>query len=158
MEVEVDPGSGTITWRFFSTSDGRQVTVSQADVQNVVPAPEPLGEIEFEWDPAYRDKARQEPDRAAYAAWLAAQGAARLLGSFSGNKGLARGRGLAGIGRAVGVTGDQANTLEGQAERISGDLRHDGVAALADVALLLVTVTVVFLVSHAGLLRVRGMR
>jgi vancomycin resistance protein YoaR len=44
MEVSVDPGAGLITWRFYSTSDGRQVTVSEANVQNVVPAPEPLYE------------------------------------------------------------------------------------------------------------------
>ena len=44
MEVYVDPGAGLITWKFYSTSDGRTVQVSQADVQNVVPAPEPLYE------------------------------------------------------------------------------------------------------------------
>jgi vancomycin resistance protein YoaR len=40
----VDPGAGLITWKFYSTSDGRTVQVSQADVRNVVPAPEPLYE------------------------------------------------------------------------------------------------------------------
>ena len=44
MEVEVNPGAGRITWRFFSTPDGRQVQVGNAQVTNVVPAPEPLYE------------------------------------------------------------------------------------------------------------------
>ena len=44
MEVYVSPGNGSMTWRFYSTSDGRQVTVSPPEVSNVVPAPEPLYE------------------------------------------------------------------------------------------------------------------
>jgi vancomycin resistance protein YoaR len=44
MEVYVNPAAGRITWKFYSTSDGRQVTVGQPDVQNVVPAPDPLYE------------------------------------------------------------------------------------------------------------------
>jgi len=44
MEVVVNPGAGLITWQFYSTSDGRQVTVSAANIQNVVPAPTPLYE------------------------------------------------------------------------------------------------------------------
>ncbi len=44
MEVAVNPGAVLITWQFYSTSDGRQVTVSAANVQNVVPAPAPLYE------------------------------------------------------------------------------------------------------------------
>jgi vancomycin resistance protein YoaR len=44
MEVYVNPGASRITWRFYSTSDGRQVTVSPAEVTNLVPAPEPLYE------------------------------------------------------------------------------------------------------------------
>ena len=39
MEVFVDPVASRITWKFYSTSDGRQVTVNQPNVQNVVPAP-----------------------------------------------------------------------------------------------------------------------
>ncbi|MGH2522524.1 MAG: G5 domain-containing protein, partial [Anaerolineales bacterium] len=39
--------AGRITWKFYSTSDGRQVTVSSPEVQNVTPAPEPL----YEEDP-----------------------------------------------------------------------------------------------------------
>ena len=41
MEVYVNPATSRITWKFYSTSDGRQTTVSAADVQNEVPAPEP---------------------------------------------------------------------------------------------------------------------
>ena len=44
MEVTVDPASSRITWQFYSTSDGRQTTVGQPNVQNVVPAPAPLYE------------------------------------------------------------------------------------------------------------------
>jgi len=44
MEVKVDPAASRITWQFYSTSDGRQTTVSQPNVQNVVPAPVPMYE------------------------------------------------------------------------------------------------------------------
>lgn len=44
MEVFVNPATSQIQWRFYSTSDGRQTTVSQPDVANVVPAPAPLYE------------------------------------------------------------------------------------------------------------------
>jgi vancomycin resistance protein YoaR len=44
MEVSVNPAASRLTWRFYSTSDGRQVTVSEPTVQNVVPAPDPLYE------------------------------------------------------------------------------------------------------------------
>jgi vancomycin resistance protein YoaR len=44
MEVNVDQAGRKITWSFYSTSDGRQTTVSQPTVQNVVPAPPPLYE------------------------------------------------------------------------------------------------------------------
>ncbi len=45
MEVYVNPAASRITWKFYSTSDGRQTTVGQPDVQNVVPAPDPLYEL-----------------------------------------------------------------------------------------------------------------
>jgi hypothetical protein len=48
MEVYINEAAGRITWKFYSTSDGRQVQVSAADVENVVPAPEPL----YEEDPS----------------------------------------------------------------------------------------------------------
>lgn len=44
MEVYVNPAASRITWKFYSTSDGRQTTVNTANVQNVVPAPDPLYE------------------------------------------------------------------------------------------------------------------
>src|SRR5205085_4216509 len=44
MEVYVNKAASRITWKFYSTSDGRSTTVSPANVQNVVPAPEPLYE------------------------------------------------------------------------------------------------------------------
>jgi vancomycin resistance protein YoaR len=47
MEVYVNEQSGRLTWKFYSTWDGRQVTVSRAQVENRVPAPEPL----YEEDP-----------------------------------------------------------------------------------------------------------
>jgi vancomycin resistance protein YoaR len=48
MEVYVNEQSGRLTWKFYSTWDGRQVTVSRAQVENVIPHPEPL----YEEDPA----------------------------------------------------------------------------------------------------------
>ncbi|MCC6188101.1 MAG: VanW family protein [Anaerolineales bacterium] len=51
MEVYVNPAAGRLTWRFYSTSDGRQVTVGPPDVRNVVPAPEPLYEEDPELAP-----------------------------------------------------------------------------------------------------------
>ncbi len=47
MEVYVNPATARITWKFYSTSDGRQVTVKPPVIENVVPAPEPL----YEEDP-----------------------------------------------------------------------------------------------------------
>lgn len=47
MEVYINESAGRITWKFYSTSDGRKVQVSAAQVENVVPSPEPL----YEEDP-----------------------------------------------------------------------------------------------------------
>jgi vancomycin resistance protein YoaR len=47
MEVYVNEAAGRITWKFYSTSDGRQVSVSAPTVQDVVPHPEAL----YEEDP-----------------------------------------------------------------------------------------------------------
>ena len=44
MEVTVDRAASRINWKFYSTSDGRQTTVNAANVQNVVPAPQPMYE------------------------------------------------------------------------------------------------------------------
>ncbi|MFZ5902122.1 MAG: VanW family protein [Chloroflexota bacterium] len=40
METYVDPGARTLTWKFYSTSDGRTVTWKTTGPQNVVNAPE----------------------------------------------------------------------------------------------------------------------
>jgi vancomycin resistance protein YoaR len=48
MEVYVNPAAARITWKFYSTSDGRQVAVKPAMIENVVPAPDPV----YEEDPA----------------------------------------------------------------------------------------------------------
>jgi len=47
MEVYVSPTAGRITWKFYSTSDGRQVSVAPPVVENFVPHPDPL----YEEDP-----------------------------------------------------------------------------------------------------------
>lgn len=44
METYVDPGARTITWKFYSTSDGRVVEWNTSGLQNVVEAPEPVYE------------------------------------------------------------------------------------------------------------------
>ena len=64
---------------------------------------------------------------------LLAQVAAGALGRLAGDEGLARGRGLAGIGGEVGVARDQRELRRRQAQRIGRDLGHDGVGALADI-------------------------
>jgi len=42
METYVDPSSSSITWKFYSTSDNRQVKWETSGVTNVVPAPDPI--------------------------------------------------------------------------------------------------------------------
>ena len=64
---------------------------------------------------------------------LAAQVAAGAFGRHAGDEGLARGRGLAGVGGEIGVARDQRELRRGQAQRIGRDLGHDGVGALADI-------------------------
>jgi vancomycin resistance protein YoaR len=39
METNVDVGSRSLTWQFYSTPDGRSVTVNTTGAQNLVPAP-----------------------------------------------------------------------------------------------------------------------
>ena len=41
METSVDLGSRSLTWKFYSTPDGRKVTWNTTGPQNVVPAPDP---------------------------------------------------------------------------------------------------------------------
>ncbi len=60
METYPDAGSRKLTWKFYSTSDGRSVDWTTTGPQNIVPAPEPLfvetdelelGEIrQVDWD------------------------------------------------------------------------------------------------------------
>ncbi len=44
METYVSPEARTLTWKFYSTSDGRSVTWETTGPQNVTPAPKPLFE------------------------------------------------------------------------------------------------------------------
>jgi vancomycin resistance protein YoaR len=44
METYVNAGARTLTWKFYSTSDGRSVTWETTGPQNIVPAPKPLFE------------------------------------------------------------------------------------------------------------------
>src|SRR5258708_35754576 len=41
METNVDLGSRSLTWKFYSTPDGRTVKVESTGPQNIVPAPAP---------------------------------------------------------------------------------------------------------------------
>lgn len=41
METYFYPNAGQLEWKFYSTSDGRQVEVSGPVVENIIPAPEP---------------------------------------------------------------------------------------------------------------------
>ncbi len=61
MEVYVNPAAGRITWKFYSTSDGRKVTVKPALIENVVPPPDPL----YEEDPALTQGDLKQVDYAA---------------------------------------------------------------------------------------------
>ncbi|MBI1855331.1 MAG: VanW family protein [Chloroflexi bacterium] len=42
METNVDLNTRSLTWTFYSTSDGRSVTADTTGPQNIVPAPDPL--------------------------------------------------------------------------------------------------------------------
>src|SRR5688572_23489864 len=46
--METYMGSGSLTWKFYSTSEGRTVTWETTGVTNVVPAPEPVFEVNQE--------------------------------------------------------------------------------------------------------------
>jgi vancomycin resistance protein YoaR len=61
MEVYVNKAASRITWKFYSTSDGRTTSVSPANVQNVVPAPEP----KYEEDPTLAAGVIKQVDYAA---------------------------------------------------------------------------------------------
>jgi vancomycin resistance protein YoaR len=48
METYVNMNARTLTWKFYSTKDGRSVTWETTGTTNVVPAPEPLYEVNNE--------------------------------------------------------------------------------------------------------------
>jgi hypothetical protein len=48
--METYMGSGSLTWKFYSTSDGRSVTYDTSGPINVVSAPEPMFEENPELD------------------------------------------------------------------------------------------------------------
>jgi len=48
METYVNVGARSLTWKFYSTSDGRSVTWETTGPTNVVPAPSPLFEVNDE--------------------------------------------------------------------------------------------------------------
>ena len=42
METYINRNNATLTWKFYSTSDGRQVTWDTTGLKNIVPAPDPV--------------------------------------------------------------------------------------------------------------------
>jgi vancomycin resistance protein YoaR len=59
--METYLGSGSLTWKFYSTSDGRSVTYDTTGPTNVVPAPSPL----FEENPELKKNEMKQVDWAA---------------------------------------------------------------------------------------------
>jgi vancomycin resistance protein YoaR len=51
METSVDEGSRSLTWRFYSTYDGRSVQWDTSGLQNTVPAPKPLFRLNADLNP-----------------------------------------------------------------------------------------------------------
>ena len=51
METSVDESSRSLTWRFYSTWDGRTVQWENSGLQNVVPAPRPLFRLNADLKP-----------------------------------------------------------------------------------------------------------
>ncbi|MDO9130979.1 MAG: VanW family protein, partial [Anaerolineales bacterium] len=49
--METYPGASRLTWKFYSTSDGRTVDVSPSGPRDVVPAPEPLFQENSDLEP-----------------------------------------------------------------------------------------------------------
>jgi vancomycin resistance protein YoaR len=64
METYVDVGARTITWKLYSTSDGRSITWETTGASNVVPPPEPV----FEENPDLNKNQIKEVDHAAQGA------------------------------------------------------------------------------------------
>jgi vancomycin resistance protein YoaR len=61
METYVNVQARTLTWKFYSTSDGRSVTSQTTGPTNVVPAPPPL----FEENPEFKKNEMKQVDWAA---------------------------------------------------------------------------------------------
>lgn len=61
METDVNVGARTLTWRIYSTSDGRSVTWETTGPQNIVPAPETV----FEENPDLKTNELKQVDYAA---------------------------------------------------------------------------------------------
>jgi vancomycin resistance protein YoaR len=59
--METYMGSGSLTWKFYSTSDGRTVTYDTTGPTNIAPAPEPL----FEENPELNKNEMKQVDWAA---------------------------------------------------------------------------------------------
>ncbi|HEY3473937.1 MAG TPA: VanW family protein [Anaerolineales bacterium] len=59
--METYMGSGSLTWKFYSTKDGRSVTYETTGITNVVPAPPPL----FEENPELNKNEMKQVDWAA---------------------------------------------------------------------------------------------
>ena len=51
METNVDLGSRSLTWKFYSTPDGRKVTWNTTGPQNIVPAPKPSFVVNSDLNP-----------------------------------------------------------------------------------------------------------
>ena len=64
METYVDVGARSLTWKLYSTSDGRSVTWETTGPTNVVPAPEPI----FEENPDLKKNQIKQVDWAAQGA------------------------------------------------------------------------------------------
>lgn len=64
METYVDVGARTLTWKLYSTSDGRSVTWDTTGPANVVPPPSPL----FEENPELKEDQIKQVDYAAQGA------------------------------------------------------------------------------------------
>ncbi|MBN1304017.1 MAG: VanW family protein [Anaerolineales bacterium] len=61
METYLDAAARTLTWKFYSTSDGRTVEISNTGPQNIVPPPPPL----FEENPELEKNVIKQVDWAA---------------------------------------------------------------------------------------------
>ena len=51
METNVDLCSRSLTWKFYSTPDGRKVTWNTTGPQNIVPAPDPSFVVNSDLNP-----------------------------------------------------------------------------------------------------------